>query len=55
VKWLVYLAFASVAFAVAHSAVGFFLFSLHAVWAWPLAGAALVVAVAAWLSVGSCR
>jgi uncharacterized membrane protein len=40
--------FASVAFAVAQSATGFSLLSLHAVWALPLAGAALAVAVAAW-------
>jgi uncharacterized membrane protein len=48
VKWLLYVVFASVAFAVAQSATGFSLISLHAVWALPLAGAALAVAVAAW-------
>jgi len=35
VKWLVYVVFASVAFAVAQSATGFSLLSLHAVWALP--------------------
>ncbi len=48
VKWLLYVVFASVAFAVAQSAAGFSLMSLHAVWAIPLAGAALALAVAAW-------
>jgi len=55
VKWLVYVVFASVAFAVAQSATGFSLISLHAVWALPLAGAALAVAVAAGWRGGSCR
>jgi uncharacterized membrane protein len=48
VKWLLYVVFASVAFAVAQSAAGFSLMGLHAVWA--LAGAALAVAVAAWVA-----
>ncbi|MFZ8806813.1 MAG: DUF996 domain-containing protein [Pyrobaculum sp.] len=50
VKWLVHVVFASVAFAVAQSATGFSLLSLHAVWAIPLAGVALAVAVAAWVA-----
>lgn len=48
VKWLLYVVFASVAFAVAQSATSFSLVSLHAVWA--LAGAVLAVAVAAWVA-----
>jgi uncharacterized membrane protein len=43
--WLLYVVLASVAFAMAQSATGFSLMSLHAVWA--LAGAALAVAGAA--------
>jgi Predicted membrane protein len=50
VRWLVYVIFASVAFAVAQSATGFYLLSLHAVWAVLLAGMALAVAVAAWVA-----
>jgi len=50
VKWLVYVVFASVVFAVAQTVAGFSLLSLHAVWALPLAGAALAVAVAAWVA-----
>jgi len=50
VRWLVYVVFASVAFAVAQTVAGFSLLSLHAVWALPLAGAALAVAVAAWVA-----
>ncbi len=49
-RWLVYVVFASVAFAVAQSATGFPLLSLHVVWAIPLAGVALAVAVAAWVA-----
>ncbi|MFZ8839419.1 MAG: DUF996 domain-containing protein [Pyrobaculum sp.] len=47
-KWLLYVVFASAAFAVAQSATSFSLMSLHAVWA--LAGAALAVAGAAWVA-----
>jgi uncharacterized membrane protein len=50
VRWLLYVVFASVAFAVAQSAAGFSLMSLREVWALPLAVAALVLAVAAWVA-----
>jgi len=50
VMWLLYVVFASAAFTVARSATGFSLVSLHAVWALPLAGAALAVAGAAWVA-----
>ena len=49
-RWLIYVAFASVAFTVAYSALGFSLFSLHSLWTWPLAGVAFVVAAAAWVA-----
>jgi len=48
-RWLIYVAFASVAFAVAYSAVGFSIFSLHAAWTWLLAGVAFAVAAVAWV------